>query len=308
MTSSQIYVRVVEPEEANQIHQLLAQHSAGELADNPDCQLCQTPEILQGKLAEGYGLAAVAGSEIVGFVFLDLPEMADLDFESRIGELSKICVFASDHQSDVTVELVNAAVGLASRAGAKQLQAKTDSSAFDWAAIGFEPATDSAGLVSRALPTVVVAETADQMRAIGARLAKLLKAGDLIIASGELGSGKTTLTQGIGSGLDVSGPVISPTFVLSRVHKSNCGGPMLVHVDAYRLSSAAELADIDLDVTLEDAVTLVEWGTGIAESLTEDRLEIDILRSLDPAENTREIFFTGIGKRWAEVDFSKLAD
>ena len=113
----------------------------------------------------------------------------------------------------------------------------------------------------------------------GERLAALLRPGDLVIATGDLGAGKTTLTQGIGRGLGSAGPVISPTFVLSRIHPSTTGRPRLVHVDAYRLGGPAELDDLDLDATVADSVTVVEWGQGVAEGLADDRLEIDIWRS-----------------------------
>ena len=83
--------------------------------------------------------------------------------------------------------------------------------------------------------------------------------------TGELGAGKTTFTQGLGEGLGVRGAVTSPTFVIARVHPSEVGGPALVHVDAYRLGGIDELDDLDLDASLDEAVTVVEWGTGIAE-------------------------------------------
>ena len=129
----------------------------------------------------------------------------------------------------------------------------------------------------------------------------MVRAGDLIIASGDLGAGKTTLTQGLGAGMGVAGAIISPTFVLSRVHPSTVGGPALVHVDAYRLSDFAELEDLDLEVSFDDSVTLVEWGAGIAEGLASDYLEVDIRRSLDPEDETRWIFLTPIGDRWISV-------
>ena len=116
-------------------------------------------------------------------------------------------------------------------------------------------------------------------------MAGLLGPGDVVIATGELGAGKTTLTQGIGRGLGTAGRVISPTFVLSRIHPSTTGRPRLVHVDAYRLGGPAELDDLDLDATVADSVTVVEWGRGVAEGLAADRLEIDIWRS--PNSNGR---------------------
>jgi len=133
------------------------------------------------------------------------------------------------------------------------------------------------------LPVEVVVSTAAEMRALGRRLAALLHAGDLVILSGGLGAGKTTLTQGIGDGLGVRGPVTSPTFVIARVHPPlvTAGGPAspgraLVHADAYRLDSSLELDDLDLDADTAISVTVVEWGEGLAEGLAADRLEITI--------------------------------
>src|SRR5216110_2934670 len=86
--------------------------------------------------------------------------------------------------------------------------------------------------------------TDGDMRDLGRRLAALLRAGDLVILAGPLGAGKTTLVQGIGAGLGVRGPVTSPTFVIARVHPPLTGGPALVHADAYRLVSPAEVDDL----------------------------------------------------------------
>jgi tRNA threonylcarbamoyladenosine biosynthesis protein TsaE len=123
--------------------------------------------------------------------------------------------------------------------------------------------------------------TAARMRDLGARLAGLLRPGDLIVLSGGLGAGKTTLTQGIGAGLGVRGPVTSPTFVIARVHPSLRGGPDLVHADAYRLGSRAEVDDLDLDTDIDSSVTVVEWGEGLVEDLAPSFLHIDI--ALAPA-------------------------
>lgn len=114
------------------------------------------------------------------------------------------------------------------------------------------------------------------MRQLGRRLAGLLSPGDLLVLSGPLGAGKTTLVQGIGDGLDVRGPITSPTFVIARVHPSLRGGPDLVHADAYRLGSRLEVDDLDLDADLDHAVTVVEWGEGLVEILAPDRLHVSI--------------------------------
>lgn len=152
---------------------------------------------------------------------------------------------------------------------------------------------------SRLDPVVLVVPTAAHMHALGRRLADLLCAGDLVSAHGELGAGKTALTQGIGAGLQVAGPVISPTFVIARVHRPLAERPGLVHVDAYRLGGLAEVDDLDLDASLDDHVTVVEWGEGKVEQLTEHRLDVRIDRSADPNDDTRTVTLTGIGDRWA---------
>ena len=154
----------------------------------------------------------------------------------------------------------------------------------------------------------VVADTAEDTRALAGRLATVLRSGDLLILSGDLGAGKTTFTQGLGAGLGVRGDVTSPTFVIARVHPSLSGGPALVHVDAYRLGDRLELDDLDLDTSLEDAVTVVEWGTGVAEELAEDRLEIEILRAhAEEDGETRTVTLTALGPRWSGVDLGPVA-
>jgi tRNA threonylcarbamoyl adenosine modification protein YjeE len=129
---------------------------------------------------------------------------------------------------------------------------------------------------SPAVDESVDVATAADMRHLGERLASLLRAGDLVVLSGSLGAGKTTLTQGIGAGLGVRGPVTSPTFVIARQHPSLRGGPDLVHADAYRLGSRAEVDDLDLDTDVATSVTVVEWGEGLVEDLAPSFLQIAI--------------------------------
>jgi len=151
----------------------------------------------------------------------------------------------------------------------------------------------------------VLVPTAGAMRRLGERLAGLLRAGDLLLLSGDLGAGKTTLTQGIGAALGVRGAVTSPTFVIARVHPSLSGGPPLVHVDAYRLGSVAEVDDLDLDAALGESVTVVEWGGGLVEGLAPDRLELTLLRSTRPAEEARVVRVHGVGERWTAPDVAQ---
>jgi len=151
---------------------------------------------------------------------------------------------------------------------------------------------------------VAVADSAEATRRLGERLASVLRAGDLLILTGGLGAGKTTFAQGLGAGMSVRGDITSPTFVIARVHPSLVGGPALVHVDAYRLGGVAELDDLDLDTSLDDAVTVVEWGEDLAEGLAEDRLEISLIRprSTDPGPNpdVRQLRFSPVGARWTD--------
>ncbi|MGO2038208.1 MAG: tRNA (adenosine(37)-N6)-threonylcarbamoyltransferase complex ATPase subunit type 1 TsaE [Brevibacterium sp.] len=119
-------------------------------------------------------------------------------------------------------------------------------------------------------------ESLRQMRTFAEALAGHLQAGDLLILTGNLGAGKTTFTQSLGRALGVAGRITSPTFIIAREHPSLSEGPALVHVDAYRLSDAEELGDLDLDSELEESITVVEWGAGLAEQLSTDYLQLTI--------------------------------
>lgn len=127
-------------------------------------------------------------------------------------------------------------------------------------------------------------------------MAAILRPGDLLILIGPLGAGKTALTQGIGAGLQVQGRIASPTFVIARVHPG--GRIPLVHVDAYRLASLDEVDDLDLDISIDDSVTVIEWGAGRGEQLAETRLEIVLDRSDDGEARTVEL--RPVGGDWAD--------
>jgi tRNA threonylcarbamoyladenosine biosynthesis protein TsaE len=142
----------------------------------------------------------------------------------------------------------------------------------------------------------MILATADDTRAYGAKLAAVLRAGDLVVLTGPLGAGKTVLVQGIGAGLGARGPVLSPTFVIARVHR---GGRLpLVHVDAYRLGSLEEVDDLDLDVELADSVLVVEWGSGKVEQLSDARLDVELARA--PDSESRTLTVRPHGGDWAD--------
>ncbi|MDO5729819.1 MAG: tRNA (adenosine(37)-N6)-threonylcarbamoyltransferase complex ATPase subunit type 1 TsaE [Actinomycetaceae bacterium] len=149
-----------------------------------------------------------------------------------------------------------------------------------------------------------------QTQTIGETLARYVRGGDLIMLTGDLGTGKTTLTQGLGRGLGVTGRVASPTFIIARVHP-NPSGPDLVHVDAYRITDLDDLETLDLDTALDESVIVVEWGEGKTETLSTNRLEIILsapaessaLTSMDEADDGRRtITVSAIGPRWEDVD------
>ncbi len=136
------------------------------------------------------------------------------------------------------------------------------------------------------------------MHELGLKLANQLKAGDLVVLIGPLGAGKTTLTRGVGEGLEVEGNVSSPTFVIARTHKREGKAP-LVHVDAYRLGSPQQLDD--LDIPFASSIVLVEWGKGLTDEISEHWLEIEISRDTTGSSEDRQVMITGFGERWARV-------
>jgi tRNA threonylcarbamoyladenosine biosynthesis protein TsaE len=155
--------------------------------------------------------------------------------------------------------------------------------------------------------TVWAIASADEMHEAGRRLARFVRAGDLVVLKGALGSGKTTLTRGLGEGMDVRGAVTSPTFVIARIHPSNGTGPALVHVDAYRLGGIDEVDDLDLDASLPDSVTVVEWGEGKVEDVAEDRLVIELTRD-ESTDEIRLVRTHPVGSRWEGVDLGPAFD
>ena len=157
---------------------------------------------------------------------------------------------------------------------------------------------------------LTVADSA-AMHRLGAALAQLCEAGDVVVLSGELGAGKTTLTRGFGKALDVRGTVASPTFVIARTHPALGDGPALIHVDAYRLSSALELDDLDLD--LDASITVIEWGAEMVSALTDSWLEVLIERptgtpaAADELEQPRLVTVRAVGGRRQPAQLAGLS-
>lgn len=157
----------------------------------------------------------------------------------------------------------------------------------------------------------------EELQRAAKSLGSMLAAGDLLILTGDLGAGKTTFTQGLGRGLGVREGIISPTFVLVRNHPSLTGGPGLVHVDAYRLESDAEIDDLDLETTLEDSVTVVEWGAGRVEHLADSWLHLTLVRPVlssatgpsavsEDDDEPRQVRIDAYGPRWAKLQLEAL--
>jgi tRNA threonylcarbamoyladenosine biosynthesis protein TsaE len=300
-------LRLVGPEAAPAVLRIVrAAFSTRPLLDPPADALGETEVSIAAALAHG-GLVATydgaQGSREVGALVLD-PQGATL-WLRRVGVLPEV----RDH--GVATALVAEALERASAYDDVAVLAREELPATGrfWREHGFVPVGGTAPYVElrRPAPRSYDAPDADSMRALGSALAASLRPGDVVVLSGGLGAGKTTFTQGLGAGLGVRGDVTSPTFVISRVHPPLAGGPPLVHVDAYRLGGVAELDDLDLDTSLDEAVTVVEWGEGIAEGLADDRVDVRIERAvaddatsggdLDP----RRVRIAPVGTRWLGV-------
>lgn len=274
----------------------------------PAPALLESEETVADALRDGGGLVADVGGRAVGACLLHERDTA----RGRSLELRRVSVRPAAQSLGVARALVEAAEVIAADRGLARVhltaREELPETVEFWRRLGYTE-VERAGSVltmARELPVRRDAEQAEDTRDLGRRLAASLRPGDLVLLSGDLGAGKTTFTQGLGAGLGVRGDVTSPTFVLSRIHPSLTGGPALVHVDAYRLGGIDELDDLDLDVSLEDSVTVVEWGGGVAEGLAEDRLEVEIARSSSADDERRTVTVTPVGARWVGSDLGVL--
>jgi tRNA threonylcarbamoyladenosine biosynthesis protein TsaE len=301
-------IRLVGPEAAPAVLQIVrAAFSTRPVLEPPADALAETEASIAAALAHGGLVASYDGDpgdpgRAVGALVLD-PEGSTL-WLRRVGVLPEV----RDH--GVATALVGEALARATAYDEVAVLAREELPATSrfWREHGFVPVGGSPPYVElrRPAPRTYDAPDAQAMRSLGAALAAELRPGDLVVLSGELGAGKTTFTQGVGAGLGVRGDVTSPTFVISRVHPPLGDGPPLVHVDAYRLGGVAELDDLDLDTSLDDAVTVVEWGEGIAEGLADDRVEVRLERAVadaatDDRLDPRRVRIAPVGTRWLGV-------
>lgn len=305
--SEQVELRLAEPSDATAMLQVIHEAFGARPAVDPPAEaLSDTVVDIEHRLRRAPGVVAERDGQVIGCLLTSV--------DGQVGRLHRVSVRPSARTRGVAAQMVRGAGDVLGELGVRRVELLCRKEFPEtrrwWVEHGFsQVGTSEQGWVMGIdLPTVAEVATGEAMQELGRRLALLLRAGDVVVASGDLGAGKTTLTQGIGAGLGVEGPVISPTFVLSRVHHNLGTGPDLVHVDAYRLGSEAELFDLDLDQTLPEAVTLVEWGAGLAEGLSSSVLQIDIRRSLDPDDETRQVWLQGMGERWQGIDLHQLAE
>ena len=308
-----LVVRRVGADAAAAVHAVVrAAFGARPPLDPPADAMAETLDSLAAALAAGGGLLATLEGHPVGALVMEPDETRG----GRTVWLRRFGVVPAAQRLGVAGALVAEALSIADGdevavVAREELPATIDF----WRGHGFVQGTRRSPYVElrRVVPRTFPAPDADSMRDLGRMVAGLLRAGDLVVLSGELGAGKTTFTQGVGAGLGVRGDVTSPTFVIARVHPSLSGGPALVHVDAYRLGGIGELDDLDLDTSLDEAVTVVEWGTGIAEGLADSRLEVRIARGAtapdpdDPeALDPRTVTLVPVGPRWLGVTWPSL--
>jgi tRNA threonylcarbamoyladenosine biosynthesis protein TsaE len=308
---SDLVVTIASPQDAAAMVEVIHDaFAARPQVDPPSDAIAETAESLAAKLRRGSGIFAQVGGRPAGVIVI----LLDADGVARF---SRVSVHPDLQRHGIASAMVAAAEELAAIRGFQRVEllvrAEFPEFIGFWRHRGFviDRPVPRGVILAKPLPLVIKVPTSEAMVRLGERLAKVLKQGDVLLAAGDLGAGKTTLTQGIGRGLGSEGPIISPTFVLSRIHPSRIGRPTLMHVDAYRLSTASELDDLDLDAAVADSITVVEWGQGIAEGLSEDRLEIDIWTSEADYSGTgddseRVLTIRAVGERWREADLNVL--
>jgi tRNA threonylcarbamoyladenosine biosynthesis protein TsaE len=308
---SDLVVSIASPQDAAAMVEVIhSAFGARPPVDPPSTAIQETVETLAASLRRGSGIFAQVGGRPAGVVVVR-------PSSGGVARFSRVSVHPELQRHGIASAMVAAAEELAAVQGFRRVELLSRSEFPEfitfWQHRGFivDRAVPHGVILTKSLPLAIKVPTSEAMVRLGERLAQLLARGDVIIAGGDLGAGKTTLTQGIGRGLGSEGPIISPTFVLSRIHTSALGRPTLMHVDAYRLSSSYELDDLDLDAAVADSITVVEWGQGIAEGLADDRLEIDIWTSSADLsavgdDGERIVTIRTVGGRWSAVDLGVL--
>ena len=306
-----LHVTEAGPDEAADVVAVIhAAFGARPNLDPPSTALHESERSVREALQQHGGLLVTVDGQPAG-ALLFAPAEGSL-------RLRRVAVDPAQQQRGVASALVGCAEEVASERGfvAVTLGARVELPATQrfWLRRGYVEVERDGVLLTYAkpLPVELDVPTAEEMRGLGGRLASVLRGGDLVLLAGDLGSGKTTLTQGIGAGLQVRGDVTSPTFVIARAHPSLVAGPSLVHADAYRLGGVDELDDLDLDAALDESVTVVEWGEGLAESLALERLEVVVRRRrgapvdgadlTDDGDDPRHVRVHPVGRRWIGVD------
>lgn len=311
-------VRTVGPPWAAQVRDIIvAAFAARPTLDPPSTATAETDAGVAEVLGRYGGLLATVEGHPAGALLLGRGAEGDV-------ALRRVAVLPHMQGQGVATALAEAAEEVAVTRGARRtvLDARLELPATVdfWRHRGYATLAERGHTVvlGKVLPVALaryaLLGTADT-EALGRGIAALLRPGDLVVLSGELGAGKTALTRGIGAGLGVRGAVTSPTFVISRVHPPTGAGPALVHVDAYRLGGLEELEDLDLDASLASSVTVVEWGEGLVEGLSQSRLEVRLRRPASlaaepaahaPTDEPRAARLTAVGERWRHVDLSTL--
>lgn len=294
-------VRQATPEDAAALADLIVRSfRARPVLDPPSTATDETAETVGAALLAGGGVVAETDGQLVAGLLLaheaDVVTLrrvsTDPDFRGH-GVASRMVRFAEDHATDLGARVVSLAA-----------RVELPGTVGFWRRHGYVQVGHRGQLLDLAKPAPrrLLLPTSASTRALGAGLAELLAAGDLVVLDGSLGAGKTTLTQGLGEALGLTG-VSSPTFVIARTHRRS-GGPDLVHVDAYRLGDTVEVDDLDLDTDLPSAITVVEWGAGKVEGLSEDRLHLYLDREPTEADGEgselRVATLRPQGLRWLE--------
>lgn len=325
--SIDLAVRAADLDDAQTVTDLIHRAFAGRPPlDPPSTALDETTESVGAALAAGAGLLATVDGHPAGTMIFTQVE----DSGVPLLGLRRVSVLPQWQGRGVATAMVGVAEDVARSRGLAgvSLVARrelTATVAF-WRRRGYLVEAGAESAPSPEMPMrkrfgagvlALAVATADDMHTLGRVLAGELVAGDLVLLVGELGAGKTTLTQGIGAGLEVAGPITSPTFVISRVHRAAGRRPSLIHVDAYRLRGRAELDDLDLDAALDSGVTVVEWGEGSAEALSPDRLIVRLTRlpaELDDVaapgaetDDPRSAVLQAVGSRWSDDALHRIA-